>query len=196
MSSGTDDVSGSLVVLSGPSGVGKTALSERLIRDGVCTRAITATTRAPRPGERAGVDYVFYADRGTFLEDVAKGEFLEHAEVHGNLYGTPLAPLAARLRNGEVVLLVIDVQGAAALMQRGVEATYVFVAPPSFDELERRLRGRASDTPEALRVRLENARLEMACRDRYDHQVVNDDLDRAVKALAALLARQTKENQQ
>lgn len=194
-SSASAEVPGSLVVLSGPSGVGKTALSERLIAAGVCTRAITATTRSPRENERDGVDYVFYPDRESFLRGVTQGQFLEHAEVHGNLYGTPIGPLDERLRSGQVVLLVIDVQGARVLMERGIEATYVFVAPPSFEELERRLRQRASDGPEALKLRLENARMELACRDRYDHQVVNDDLDVAVESLTALLSKRTQEKQ-
>lgn len=178
---------GTLFVISGPSGAGKTALITRLVSGGVCRRARTATTRAPREGERDGVDYTFYADRDSFLRDRGEGKFLETAEVHGHLYGTPLEPLAEQLRDGLRVVLNIDVQGAATLMNDGVPATYIFIEPPSFEVLERRLRGRGSDSEAELCVRLENAREEMQQRDRYDHRVVNDDLEAAVAELEGLL---------
>ncbi len=180
------DWPGRLVVLSGPSGVGKNAIAERLMARAAVTRAITATSRAPRPGERNGVDYYFYDER-SFREEIARGGFLEHAEVHGRLYGTPIAPLRKRLEAGETTLLVIDVQGALELKSRGVPGIYVFIEPPSMEALEARLRSRASDDEVQVRLRLENARREMAERDRYDHRVLNDDLERAVEELRTLL---------
>src|SRR5262249_18729667 len=117
---------GLLVVLSGPSGVGKTSVAERLLAQPGFARAVTATPRAPRKGERDGVDYVFL-DEPTFRARVARGDFLEHAEVHGKLYGTPRESVDGVLRRGLACLLVIDVQGAAALRKAGVEALYVFV---------------------------------------------------------------------
>ncbi|MCI0650631.1 MAG: guanylate kinase [Planctomycetes bacterium] len=174
------------MVISGPSGVGKTALCDRLVARTPCRRVVTATTRAARPGERHGVDYYFYGE-AEFRAEVARGGFLEHAEVHGKLYGTPRAPVEKQLAAGTTALLVIDVQGAASLMAAKVPATYVFIEPPTFEALEARLRGRAGDSPEAIALRLENARKEMAMRHRYDFRIVNADLDKAIEELISLL---------
>ena len=181
-----------LFVVSGPSGVGKTVICDRLVNEYQCGRAITATTRVPRDGEVDGVDYYFY-ERERFLADVAEERFLEHAEVYGNLYGTPVGPLAARLQRGEVVLLNIDVQGASNLMDDGVLAQFVFLNPPSLEELERRLRSRGTDDPEAVQVRLATAEAEMSGRDRYHHQVVNDNLNTVVEDLAVLMELTARE---
>jgi guanylate kinase len=177
---------GLLVVLSGPSGVGKTSVAERLLVQPGFARAVTATTRSPRPGERDGVDYVFLDD-ASFRARVARGEFLEHAEVHGNLYGTPRESVDVVLARGLACLLVIDVQGAASLRGAGVEALYVFVAPPSDAELERRLRARGTDSEEAIARRLRTARAELARRGEYDTVVINGDLDRAVGEISRLV---------
>lgn len=178
---------GLLVVLSGASGVGKTAIAARLMRMPQFARTVTATTRAPRAAERDGVDYHFLTD-AAFREKIARGEFLEHAQVHGRLYGTPREAVRAIVDQGLVCLLVIDVQGAATLRRNKVEGRFVFVAPPSEEELERRLRGRGTDSPAAISQRLANARHEMAQSASYDAVVINDDLDRAVREIAALVS--------
>ena len=132
---------GRLLVLSGPSGVGKTVVGERILKDPRFGRAITATTRAPREGERDGVDYHFLTVE-EFRRRLAAGWFLEHAEVYGRLYGTPVASVEDLRAAGLHCLLVIDVQGAATLRRQGVDALFVFLDPPSLDELARRLAGR------------------------------------------------------
>lgn len=177
---------GLLVVLSGPSGVGKTSVADRLLRFPGFARAVTATTRAPRAGETDGVDYRFL-DEPAFRAAVARGEFLEHAEVHGRLYGTPKSAVESLVAQGLTCLLVIDVQGAASLRRGGVEALYVFVAPPSDAELERRLRGRGTDSAAAIAGRLATARAEMARQTEFDTVVINDDLDRVVGELRGLV---------
>jgi guanylate kinase len=178
---------GLLVVLSGASGVGKTAIAAKLLRLPQFARTVTATTRAPRPAERDGVDYHFLTD-AAFREKAARGEFLEHAEVHGHLYGTPRDAVRAIVAQGLVCLLVIDVQGAATLRRDKVEGRFVFVAPPTEEELERRLRGRGTDSQAAISQRLAAARQEMAQASSYDAVVINDDLERAVREIAALVS--------
>src|SRR6185436_3009080 len=170
---------GLLVVLSGPSGVGKTSVAQRLLRFEGYARAVTATTRTPRTGERDGIDYRFL-DEAAFRASIGRGEFLEHAVVHGKLYGTPKDAVEEILDQGLVCLLVIDVQGAATLRGQDVDALFVFVAPPSLDELERRLRERGTDSDCAIAGRLSNARGEFARSGEFDAVVINDDLGRVV----------------
>jgi guanylate kinase len=175
---------GRLVVVSGPSGVGKSALVARLLRDARFGRAVTATTRSPRGAERDGVDYLFLT-REAFDARLRAGGFLEHADVYGCLYGTPKDGPDAVRRTGRHCLLNVDVQGAATLRRLGVEAVFVFVAPPSLDELGRRIRARGEDFPDTLSRRLDAARGEIERRGEFDLVLVNDDLEATARALAA-----------
>ena len=184
MTSGPSAPRGRLLVVSGPSGVGKTAVADRLLKDPRIARAITATTRAPRVGERDGGDYLFLA-ADEFRRRVAAGWFLEHADVYGRHYGTPRSSVEAVLASGRHCLLVVDVQGVATLRAAGTDAVFVLLEPPSRAELERRLKTRGSDDPTDQRRRLEEAERELARTDLFDHRVVNADLELAARAVAA-----------
>ncbi len=180
--------SGRLIILSGPSGVGKTSVASLLLKTPGFGRVVTATTRSPRPGERHEVDYRFM-DRESFLEAVASGEFLEHAEVHGNLYGTPREAVNRGLDGHDYLLLIIDVQGARQIRENltDMEFTSVFLLPPSLEELERRLTARETESGTTLRKRLEEARSELDEQRFYDYRVCNDDLGRATREILASL---------
>lgn len=177
---------GILVVLSGPSGVGKTVVSEGLQEKSGYVRAITATTRPPRAGEEDGVDYLFL-DRAQFEQRVEEGGFLEHAEVHGNLYGSPHDGVEQQLAQSRVVLLLIDVQGAEKLRQDGVDALQIFLEPPGLEELRRRIEMRGVESEETMDLRLRNALSEMEQRDRYDRCVVNGVLEETVEEVFSII---------
>ncbi len=182
---------GNLIVLSGPSGVGKDAVLAPLFAADTCPprlrRCITATTRAPRPGEIDGVDY-FFLSREDFERRIGEGFFLEHASYAGRSYGTPNWWVQAEMAGGNDVLLKIDVQGALQVRARAPGAVLIFIAPPSETELERRLHGRDQGAdPEDLARRLAIARGELALAPRYDYLVVNDRIDRAVEDLRAII---------
>lgn len=177
---------GILVVLSGPSGVGKTAVSERLVREDGIVRAVTSTTRPPREGEMDGVDYHFL-DRADFERQVKEGGFLEHAEVHGNLYGSPRDGIERQLISARAVLLLIDVQGAQLLRQGQVDALEIFLEPPGEEELKRRIVSRGEEDDDSIDLRLRNALTEIAEKDKYDHCVVNDDLEQAIEQIRSII---------
>ncbi|WP_297217938.1 guanylate kinase [uncultured Desulfovibrio sp.] len=173
------------LVISAPSGAGKTTLIRRLREEFPhFAYSVSCTTRAPRDGEVDGQDYHFLS-RERFETLRGQGYFAEWAEVHGNLYGTPLGPLREMLRQGRDVLFDIDVQGARQLKASLAEATFVFVLPPDMKELERRLRLRGQDTEETIARRLHNACQELREAPWYDFLVVNDDLDAAYARLRA-----------
>ncbi|MCW5937053.1 MAG: guanylate kinase [Fimbriimonadaceae bacterium] len=173
-------MAGKLVILSGPSGVGKdTVIEAWRQRDPRVERVVATCTRAPREGEVQGTDYDFVSHEH-FHRMAAEGRFLEFKEVHGNWYATPLAGVEARLAAGKVAVLKIDVQGALEVMRKRPEALTIFLLPPSLEELERRIRSRGQDDEATIQRRLEGARRELACVDKYRHQVVNDDLATAV----------------
>jgi guanylate kinase len=174
-------------VVSAPSGTGKTTVVERLVQlvpDLALSRSYTS--RPARAGETNGVDYNFVT-RSRFDEMVAAGEFLEWADVFGNLYGTCATDTEHRLAQGEDVVLVIDVQGARQVRQRYQGIVGIFVMPPSFDVLERRLRGRSKDSEEAMQRRLQTARNEVASFNEYEYVIVNDELEACVDRLRAIV---------
>jgi guanylate kinase len=174
-----------ILVITGPSGVGKgTLIKELLKRLPGLQLAVSATTREPREGEVNGRDYHFLS-REDFDRRVAAGEFVEHAEYAGNRYGTLRSELARPARG---IVLEIDVQGARQVRETLPEATRIFVEPPSFEDLARRLARRGADTPHQIERRLEAAREELAARDEFDHRIVNDDLEGAAGELADLVA--------
>ena len=178
-----------VVVVSGPTGVGKTTVCARLVEGGGFARVITATTRAPRGGEQDGRDYLFLS-RASFLAGIEAGRFLEWAVVHGrDHYGTPRDQVEAALARGEHALLNIDVQGAEQLRSRGLPLTTFFLRPPEpwRESLLARLARRGDTTPELVERRMQTATREMSEAARYDHQVVNDQLERCVGEIRRLL---------
>ena len=178
---------GLLFIVSAPSGAGKTTLVERLVEQVPHLRMSRSyTSRAARDGETQGIDYNFVS-RARFEEMIASGDFLEWADVFGNLYGTCASDTERMLEAGEDVVLVIDVQGARKVRQRGIAAITVFVMPPSFAVLERRLRGRSKDAETAIQRRLTVAREEVASFTEYDYVVVNDELTAAVDRLRSIV---------
>lgn len=178
---------GRVIVVSGPSGVGKTTLVRRLFSGGApgFVRSVSATTRAPRPGEEDGKDYFFLSEE-EFLAREKRGEFLETATVFGRRYGTPRRPVEEALRAGRSVILEIDVQGAESVRKSGLPSLFVFVDTPSIRALENRLRRRGSNPEERAR-RLKEAERERRERVRFDAVVVNDDLKTALEELRRIL---------
>jgi guanylate kinase len=179
----------SVVVLSGPSAVGKSTVV-RCLRDRIPDLhfSVSVTTRAPRPGEVDGVDYSFVtAER--FQQLIDEGALLEWAEIHGGLHrsGTPAAPIRAAIRAGHPVLIEVDLAGARAVKKSMPEAITVFLAPPSWEALESRLSGRGTETPEVMARRLATARAELAAQDDFDEVVVNSQLESACAELVTLL---------
>ena len=177
---------GTLLVMSGPSGVGKTTIAKRLRETPGIVRVMTTTTRAPREGEADGREYRFLS-RAEFEAARTRGEFLEWAEIVGNLYGTPKTEIEKQLSTGKLVMVDIDTQGAASVRQMNLPALFVFVAPPDMAELRRRLEGRNTESPGAVAARLAQAEREMAQKDSYDRVVVNDTVDRAVGEILDVL---------
>jgi len=181
------DVPPLVVVLSGPSGVGKTALAKRLLAsDAALERSVSATTRPPRAGEIDGNDYFFWPE-DRFTEGVAGGLFLEWAKVHGHRYGTLKATIENRLAGGKSPVLNIDVQGGRSVKLLRPDAVLIFILPPSYEVLERRLRGRGTDPDPVIARRLRNAKGEIEHWIDYDYLVVNDTLDEAVGRVRAIL---------
>lgn len=178
---------GALIIISGPSGAGKGTLVDRLIaRVPRLWVSVSATTRAPRPGEVPGEDYIFISSE-EFSRRIEAGDFLEWAEVHGNRYGTLRSEVEARLAEGRDVILEIDPQGALQVKELMPEAVLLFIIAPSLDELERRIRTRGAETDEQIRTRLATAVRELELVECYDHVVENDDVARATDELVALI---------
>jgi guanylate kinase len=180
---------GLLLVLSSPSGAGKTTLSRRLMQaDASLKMSVSVTTRPPRPGEIDGKDYIFI-DAPEFTRRRQAGELLEWAEVHGNFYATPKAPVMAALQNGADMLFDIDWQGAQQLRERvGADMVSVFILPPDGATLERRLKTRAQDTEAVVARRLAAAATEIAHWNEYDYVIVNADIEASLASLECILA--------
>ena len=180
-------MTGRLFVVSGPSGVGKgTVIARALGRVPALELATSATTRPRRPDEADGREYHFLTG-ADFQRRVEGGEFLEHVSYAGNRYGTLRSEVERRLRAGRDVVLEIEVVGARAVKQQMPEAALVFIAPPAVADLEARLRGRGTDSPEEIKDRLEIARREMEAQPEFDHVIVNDDAERAADQLVTLM---------
>ncbi len=179
---------GRVLVISAPSGTGKTTVLKQVMAElpGLVF-SVSHTTRTPRQGEKDGVDYHF-VNREKFAAMIEAGAFLEYAEVHGNLYGTNLESVVAQAEKGSDVILDIDVQGAQIIRnERMLAATCIFIIPPGLAELERRLRGRGTEDEETIALRMKNAEKEIAAVDGYQYLLVNDDLEEAVMTLKSVI---------
>ncbi|MFQ3651845.1 MAG: guanylate kinase [Gemmataceae bacterium] len=182
---------GPLIIVSGPSGSGKSTLIRQILAEGAfpLRLAVSATTRTPRPGEQHGVDYYFWT-REQFETQLAAGAFLEHATVHGQLYGTPRSEVDGYREKCQGVLLDIDVQGADQVRSMYPEAVTVFVSLSRWEMYEQRLRQRHTESEESLARRLQTAQRELARQGDYQHHILNDQLDEATRAFREVIARQ------
>lgn len=178
---------GKLYVISGPSGTGKGTICAELLKDIGNEFSVSMTTRGPREGEVHGKDY-FFVSKEEFLENVDKGNFLEHATVFDNYYGTPKDMVMKRLERGRNVILDIDVQGGLQVKAAMPEAVLIFLLPPSLAELRKRLEGRKTEAPEIVEKRLSKALEEIKFIGEYDYYIVNDDLDQAIAQARAIVA--------
>ncbi len=178
---------GKTFIISGPSGVGKsTVLNALMQKRSNLYFSVSATTRQPREGEKNGQHYHFI-DAETFRDMLGRDEFLEHAEYVGNFYGTPKRYVDEAMERGQDVILDIEIQGAMQICEKRPETVRIFIAPPSWKELERRLTARGTDTPEKVQKRLLRAKVEMNSASSYDYFVINDSVDKAVEELDAIL---------
>ena len=178
---------GKLFIISGPSAVGKGTIVKRITDSDENIRvSVSATTREPREGETAGVSYYFMTD-GEFQKSVKEGGFLEHASVHGHYYGTPKAPVMSQLEEGHDVILEIDVQGAMQVKESCPEGVFIFILPPSLDELRSRILHRGTESQEDIEIRMNAAEKELEYLPHYDYCVVNEDLDKAVESVKKIM---------
>ena len=184
---------GKLFVISGPSAVGKGTIVKEVLRrrDGDAVVSVSATTREPREGEVHGVSYYFLSEE-EFVKKIDESGFIEHAQVHGNRYGTPKDPVEKMLEEGRDVILEIDVQGAMQVKRYTDEAVYLFILPPSLEDLRSRIRKRNTETEEQINVRLGKAVAEIEYLHRYDYAVVNDDLEQAVQDVLSIMNAEDK----
>ncbi|AIY83656.1 guanylate kinase [Clostridium baratii] len=178
---------GVLLVVSGPSGAGKGTICKALLeKHKEIYLSVSATTRSPRKGEVEGVNY-YFTTKEEFVKRVEEGDFLEHAEVYGNYYGTPKSSVEKMLEQGKDVILEIDIQGALKVKENCEEGIFIFILPPSMEELKQRIIKRGSETPESLMTRFKSAYKEINYISKYNYAVVNDEVDLAVKKLEAII---------
>ncbi len=179
-----------LIVVSAPSGAGKTTIIKRTLESiPQLVLSISHTSRLPRHGEQDGKDYFFISSE-EFKIKISKGDFLEWAEVHGNFYGTSRVEIDTLIQNGKIAVLDIDVQGALQIKNSdGINMVYIFIEPPSLEELRKRLQNRRTETSESIDIRIQNARKELAQKDRYDYIIINDDLEMAIQAFKEIIMR-------
>lgn len=184
---------GKLFILSGPSGVGKGTIRDKILANPKInlTYSISMTTREPRSGEIDGVHY-YFVSKDYFEKAILKDEFLEYAKFVGNYYGTPKKHVQELLDSGKNVLLEIEVQGALQVMKKCPEAITIFMVPPSFEELENRIRGRRSEPEDVVSLRLSKAKKEMALKDNYDFVVVNDTIEHASETIIDIILKMSK----
>ena len=188
-----ENMRGRLIVVSGPSGVGKdTVVSKYLERNSNTYLSVSCTSRAPREGEVDGINYIFLS-REEFEERISNGDFLEYAEYNGNYYGTPKYKMEEELDKGKDVILVIEVQGALKVKKLMPDALFIFILPPSINELKERLPGRGTDSPESIEGRIRTALKEIDISDEYDYQIINDDLDKTVTEFENIIKKEKTE---
>lgn len=179
---------GNLIILSGPSGTGKGTVCKKLFaQNSNITYSVSATTRLPRPGEENGREY-YFVSKDEFENMIAQNQLLEWANVYGNYYGTPLNKINELRAQGIDVLLEIDTQGALNVMEKAADGIFIFLLPPSLAELEKRIRGRGTETAEVIKKRLDAAIDEIALGQHYNYLVVNNNIDTAVEQITAIIS--------
>lgn len=178
---------GVLIVLSGPSGAGKGTICKALLDEGNFWLSVSTTTRAPRAGEEEGKNY-FFITKEEFIERIERNEFLEFAEVYGNYYGTPKNSVLDAIESGKDVILEIDIQGALKVKENYPGGVFIFILPPSMEELKNRIINRGSETPESLMTRFKSAYQEINYISKYNYAVVNDTVENATKKINSIIA--------